>query len=99
MNKTPKMVVQKRIIEFQIDQSHLAKQPVLPNVISQFMFHYYVFGTTTEIYDTGSETCRRPDRNLVVGYLLVPNKEDATRVLGGVGEAPVDVLHQDVHLV
>ena len=38
-----RLVVQKRNIEFQIDQSHSAKLSGLPNAIGQFTFQYCVF--------------------------------------------------------
>ena len=47
-----RLVVQKRDIEFQIDQSHSAKLFDLPNTIGQFTFQYCVLvDNRLEIYD------------------------------------------------
>lgn len=57
---------------------------------------------TPEQEGTGSERCHNLNdtfKNLLMGYLLMPDEEDAARVLSRVGKTPVDVLHQDVHLV
>jgi len=49
-----RLVVQKRNIEFQIDQSHSAKLSGLPNAIGQFTFQYSVIvDSQLEIYGRG----------------------------------------------
>ena len=51
-----RLVVQKRKIEFQIDQSHSAKLSGLPNAIGQFTFQYCVLvDNQLEIYGNRKE--------------------------------------------